>query len=126
MRSFLYPTAAAVLTATLVAVLDHRLAEQDAPPSIEVVDLQQLLTEQVSDVSHQKLSSDQQQAAASAYATALNDALEAVAHGDHAVLMVKPAVLIGAVDVTDRVRSLIHSDLDLHKQPSPAATSKSP
>jgi hypothetical protein len=126
MRSFLYPTAAAVLTATLVAVLDRRLAEQDAPPSIEVVDLQQLLTEQVSDVSHQKLSTDQQQAAASAYAIALNDALEAVAHGDHAVLLVKPAALIGALDVTDRVRALIRMGLDLRKQPSAATTGKNP
>ena len=123
MRTSLVCLGSAVLAASFVAVLDYRLAERDPSPVIEVVDLQQLLTEQVTDVSHQKLSVDQQRAAATTYATALNDALEAVQRGDHAVLLVKPAVISGAVDVTDRVRTLIQLGAELR---TPTATATTP
>jgi type-F conjugative transfer system protein TrbI len=120
MRSHLFGLSSAALAAVLVAVLDHRLAERNAPPMLEVVDLQQLLTEQVAEVGRQKLSADQQHAAATTYAAALNEALEAVARADHAVLLVKPAALIGAADATDRVRTLIRMGIDARTR-SPAA-----
>jgi hypothetical protein len=122
MRALFIPVGTALLSAAFVGVLDRRLAEQDAAPAIEVVDLQQLLAEQVADVSRQSLSVDTQRSAATAYATALSTSLDDVARSDHAVLLVKPAVLVGAVDVTDAVRGRLR--LALAANPSASASRK--
>jgi hypothetical protein len=112
MRPFLISTMSGLLAALFTLFLEHRLLQDDWPPLVEVVDLQQLLTEQVAEVGRQKLSADQQRAAATAYATALNTALDEVARTDHAVLLVKPAVLTGGIDVTGLVRTHIRLALD--------------
>jgi hypothetical protein len=122
MRTLLSAAVAGLFAAMFTAIFDGHLAAQHAPPPIEVVDLQQLLAEQVTEVSRQKLGIDQQRDAATAFATALTNALDATAQADRAVLLVKPAVLNGAIDVTDSVRLRLHLALTTHPSSTPPAS----
>lgn len=122
MRTALLSVVSGLLAAAFVLAFDRHRAGQPIPPVIEVVDLQQLLTEQVAEVSRQKLSVERQRDAATTFATALSTALDATAQSDHAVLLVKPAVLNGAPDATDAVRLRLHLAL---ATPNPSTSSRS-
>lgn len=108
MRSFLVSFGGGALGALLVIVLYSAMRPAQVFAS---VDVQQLLSAHVAAISNQSLDAEMQRQDAAAFAGALEAALDQIARDDRAILLVSPAILRGAPDVTGEVRELIEHRL---------------
>jgi type-F conjugative transfer system protein TrbI len=119
MRDFVRAFGAAVLGALLVVVLQRAMT---AEPTFVAVDVQRLLAGHIAELGARQMDTETQKREATAYAGALEAALDDIANRDNTIVLVGPAVLRGVPDVTEAVQASIVQRLHLpaNKQQEPA------
>lgn len=109
LRTFAFAMAGAAAGAALT-IVGARLAFP--PPGIASVDVRQLIEERIRQIGARQGDDAHRQQDTQAFAAALEASLDEIALEEHALILVGPAVLRGAPDLTDEVRERIRVHLD--------------